>query len=185
MKKARASQQGDRRPTNCDRTRGMPLYQPACSSVACLPDTGAEPLAPSAARDAPYLPHAPSLSPRWSCPQMRVVPDVSTLSPRDSASSILRCRPRRATFRLTLWELTLRRSAGHWRGVREASPPRRRHDRKREAATPLCRLPQAANSRRLWPSMFYPDSPAVRRLLYDFYRDDYRLFATHGMLLVE
>jgi len=33
--------------------------------------------------------------------------------------------------------------------------------------------------------MFYPDSPAVRRLLYDFYRDDYRLFATHGMLLVE
>ena len=29
------------------------------------------------------------------------------------------------------------------------------------------------------------DSPAVRRLLYDFYRDDYRLFATHGMLFVE
>ena len=29
------------------------------------------------------------------------------------------------------------------------------------------------------------DSPAVRRLLYDFYRDDYRLFGTHGMLFVE
>ena len=132
----------------------MPLYQPACSSVACLPDTGAEPLARSAARDAPYLPHAPTLSPRWSCPQMRVVPDVNTLSPRDSASSIIRCRPRRATFRLPLWGLTLRRS--RWALERRqrgepSSPPARR----REAATPLCRLPQAANSRRLWPSMFY------------------------------
>ena len=28
-------------------------------------------------------------------------------------------------------------------------------------------------------------SPAVRRLLYDFYSDDYRLFGTQGMLFVE
>ena len=163
----------------------MPLYQPACSSVACLPDTGAEPLAPSAARDAPYLPHAPTLSPRWSCPHMRVVPDVNTLSPRDSASSIIRCRPRRATFRLPLWGLTLRRS--RWALERRqrgepSSPPARRRERGCDTA-----LPPAPSRQQplLWPSMFYPDSPAVRRLLYDFYRDDYRLFAAHGMLLVE
>ena len=117
----------------------MPLYQPACSSVACLPDTGAEPLAPSAARDAPYLPHAPTLSPRWSCPHMRVVPDVNTLSPRDSASSILRCRPRRATFRLPLWGLTLRRS--RWALERRqrgepSSPPARQKERGCDAALP-------------------------------------------------
>ena len=65
-------------------------------------------------------------------------------------------RWRRATFRLTLWELTLRRS--RWALERRqrgepSSPPARQ--REREAATLLCRLPQAANSRRLWPSMFY------------------------------
>ena len=65
-------------------------------------------------------------------------------------------RWRRATFRLPLWGLTLRRS--RWALERRqrgepSSPPARQ--REREAATLLCRLPQAANSRRLWPSMFY------------------------------
>ena len=84
---------------------------------------------------------------------MRPALRPSSLPPQQPA------RRRRATLRPPLWGLTLRRSL--WALERRqrgepSSPPARR----REAATPLCRLPQAANTRRLLavyvPSVRYP-----------------------------
>ena len=123
-----------------DRTRGMPLSAwPAPQWRASLILGRSLSHHQQPAMHPISLMHPPTLSPRWSCPQMRVVPDVNTLSPRDSASSILRCRPRRATFRLPLWGLTLRRS--RWALERRqrgepSSPPARQKERGCDTALP-------------------------------------------------